>query len=148
MRSRFLRLLTPVVFTARLSSGRLRPERERRGEEGRGVLKIYDPPVPPADSHSVSRAFALLRYSTHCAEPETDCVYVPVMRMIFSGALLMSRNWSPGLWSRHFNSLLRFTAHTALTQTVQGQHHHIERTGIIGHTLYTAKYCIYTANRL
>lgn len=85
------------------------------------ALKIYNPPVPLADE--VSRACTLLRYMT-CSEAETDCLQVTVMRVIFTSTLLMSRNWSPGLWSRYTNSLQRFTAHSVLTEIIHGQHDH------------------------
>lgn len=75
MWSRFLPLLTPVVFTACLSSGRLRPDREREREQRMGEYSsFYDPPVPPTDTFSPSVMLSLCSVTRYDAEAETDCV--------------------------------------------------------------------------
>lgn len=92
MRGGFLPLLTPVVFTARLCSGRLRLESGGRRVEG--ALKIYDPPVPSSDTQSVE--LSLCSVTRHVALGlKTDCVRATATRVIFTGTVSMSRNWSP-----------------------------------------------------
>lgn len=120
MRSRFLSLLTPVVFTARLSSGRLRwdEEADERREMG-GALIIYDPSSSSRRRSQSCFHFAPLRYMCW----GWNCVRATLMGAIFTGTVSMSRNRS--LWCRrHVNSSQIFTAHTVLTHIAQGQHDH------------------------
>lgn len=112
MWSRFLPLLTPVVFTACLSSGRLRPDRERERES----REWGRPPI-----------FMTLQFLPQTHSSLQSCFHfarLHVMLLKLKQTALNGSNENDfalaGLWSRHVNSLQRFTAHTVLTQTVQG----------------------------
>lgn len=85
MQSRFLPLLTPVVFIARLSSGRQRQTTEG-GSWGLGP-QIYNPSVPPPTDT------VLLSLHTVMQHVEADCVYTTLTMSIFTGSLLISRDW-------------------------------------------------------
>lgn len=131
MRSRFLSLLTPVVFTARLSSGRLRWDEE--ADERRENLRPLQFLPQTQCFH-----FAPLRYMCW----GWNCVRATLMGAIFTGTVSMSRNRS--LWCRrHVNSSQIFTAHTVLTQIPQGQDDHTRAHGDhTTHAIHSKVLCV------